>query len=132
MKNFLLLLPAVLLSACATGPNVNDWKAEPAPVAGERVHVPVYEVEFLPVVPSVPGTVIVGRFRILNNATLPYENEAYVQAVKEKAANMGGNTIVYPRSGVTEAVVAYVPLETVNYHGGDEALIDAGIISMEY
>lgn len=101
-------------------------------MAGERVHVPVYEVEFLPIVPSVPGTVIVGKFRILNNATLPYENEAYVQAVKEKAANMGGNTIVYPRSGVTEAVVAYVPLETVNYHGGDEALIDAGIISMEY
>lgn len=126
-----MILPAFLLVACSSVPDVSDWQAEPLPLVGERPSVPEYEVEFLPVVPTVPGTLIVGRFHILNNAGLPYENESYVLAVKKMAAQMGGNTIVYTGSGEKEAVVAYVPLETVNYHGGDEALIEAGVLSEE-
>ncbi len=101
-------------------------------MSGVRPVVPTYEVEFLPVVPTIPGTLIVGRFRILNNAVLPYDNEDYVQAVKQLAAQMGGNTIVYAGSGQKEAVVAYVPLETVNYHGGDEALFESGVLSEDF
>lgn len=106
-----------------------DWQPVPRALAGARPSVPVYEVEFLPVVPTIPGTLIVGSFRILNNAVLRYDDEAYLDAIKQKAARMGGNTIVYPREGVTEAIVAYVPLEEVNYHGGDEALLEAGVLS---
>lgn len=131
MKLYLPLIGMLLLTGCASVPEMRNWKAEPCSVAGVRPSVPVYEVEFLPVVPTIPGTFIVGRLRILNNASLNYDDEKYVQAVKELAAEMGGNTIVYPHSGVTEAVVAYVPLEEVNYHGGDEFLIDAGVLSIE-
>lgn len=131
VKLQLLLLIVMQMVACTGIPEMRHWKAEPCAVAGERPNVPVYEVEFLPVVPTVPGTFIVGKLLISDNAALNYENEEYVQAVKELAADMGGNTIVYPHTGVTEAVVAYVPLEEVNYHGGDEFLIDAGVLSPE-
>ncbi|MBR2126823.1 MAG: hypothetical protein IJ943_08830 [Akkermansia sp.] len=132
MKLIRIALPLTLLVGCSTLPDVSDWQAEPLPVSGVRPVVPTYEVEFLPVVPTIPGTLIVGRFRILNNAVLPYDNEDYVQAVKQLAAQMGGNTIVYAGSGQKEAVVAYVPLETVNYHGGDEALFESGVLSEDF
>ncbi len=132
MNKIKIAITLLLLVGCSTLPDVSDWQAEPLPLTGARPIVPVYEVEFLPVVPTVPGTMIVGRFHILNNAELPYDNEGYVQAVKELAAQMGGNTIVYAGSGQREAVVAYVPLEEVNYHGGDEALLEAGVLSEDF
>jgi len=42
-----------------------------------------------------------------------------VSLIKQRAALMGGNTIVYPHNKITKAVVAYVPTEP-NLHGGDE------------
>ncbi len=133
MVNLLkVLFPIFVLVGCSTLPDVSNWQAEPLPIVGERPVVPVYEVEFLPIVPAVPGTIIVGKFRILNNATLPYENERYVQAVKQLAAQMGGNTIVYTASGEREALVAYVPLEEVNYHGGDEVLLESGVLTEDF
>ncbi len=131
LKLLKVLYPVFALVGCSALPDVSNWRAEPLPLVGERPVVPVYEVEFLPIVPSVPGTIIVGKFRILNNEILPYENERYVQAVKQLAAQMGGNTIVYTGSGEHEALVAYVPLESVNYHGGDEVLLEAGVLSEE-
>lgn len=132
MKSLRLLVPAFLLVGCSSLPDVSNWRAEPLPVQGERPVVPAYEVEFLPVVPTVPGTLIVGRFHLLNNAVLPYENEEYVQAVKQLAAQMGGNTVVYAGPGQQIATVAYVPLEDVNYHGGDEALLEAGVLTEDF
>lgn len=129
MRKLLLPICTALLAACSSMHGARDWQPVPRALAGARPSVPVYEVEFLPVVPTIPGTLIVGSFRILNNAVLRYDDEAYLDAIKQKAARMGGNTIVYPREGVTEAIVAYVPLEEVNYHGGDEALLEAGVLS---
>ena len=132
MKALYLTMSLCLLAACTSVPGVSDWKPEPIPVAGPRQDVPAYEVEVLPEVPTVPGTVMVGSFRILNRAGLQYDNEEFMQAIKEMAADMGGNTIIYSGEGATTARVAYVPLEEVNYHGGDEALIEAGVLSEEH
>ncbi len=121
----------LLLSACSNVPDVSGWQAELLPIAGERAEVPVYEVEFLPVVPTVPGTVIVGRFILRPQTTLRYDDEAYVMAVKQMAAEMGGNTIIYTGGDSREVLVAYVPLEEVNIHGGDEFLLEAGVLAEE-
>ena len=132
MNKLRLLVPAFLLVGCSSLPDVSNWQAELLPVQGERPVVPAYEVEFLPVVPRVPGTIIVGRFQLLNNAVLPYENEEYVQAIKQLAAQMGGNTVVYVGPGQKTVTVAFVPLEEVNYHGGDEALLEAGVLTEDF
>ena len=132
MRKLLLPMCAAFLPACSSVHLAQDWQAVPRELTVARPVVPVYEVEFLPLVPSIPGTMIVGSFRILNNAVLRYDNEEYLDAIKQKAARMGGNTIVYPQDGVTEAVVAYVPLEEVNYHGGDEALLESGVLTEDF
>ncbi len=132
MLRLLAPLAACLLFSCTSAPGVRNWQPVPCALTVARPIVPVYEVEFLPILPRIPGTIVVGSFRILNNATLMYENEEFMQSIKRMAARMGGNTIVYPGEGVKEAVVAYVPLEEVNYHGGDEALIDAGVLSEDW
>ena len=132
MRKLLLPMCAALLPACSSMHMARDWQPVPRELTVARPVVPAYEVEFLPVVPTIPGTMIVGSFRILNNAVLRYDNEEYLDAIKQKAARMGGNTIVYPQDGVTEAVVAYVPLEEVNYHGGDEALLESGVLTEDF
>lgn len=96
------------------------WESELRPVEGERPSVPEYEVEFLPMLPDDPRAIIVGKFHIRQGGALNLGNEEMVQAIKRKAANMGGNTIIYPDTGATEAMVAYVPPDPVNLHGGDE------------
>lgn len=98
---------------------VSDWETVPTLMDGDKPHVEVYEVEFLPALPQTPGTVVVGYFRIRNGAELQYDNEAVVSLIKQRAAHMGGNTIVYPHNKITKAVVAYVPTE-ISVHGGDE------------
>ena len=110
---------------------MSGWRAELLPIAGERVEVPVYEVEFLPVMPTVPGTMIVGKFILRPPTSLPYDDESYVMAVKQMAAEMGGNTIIYTGNGSREVLVAYVPLEEVNLHGGDEFLLDDEVLAEE-
>lgn len=109
----------VFVSCGHQGPMVSDWETVPTLADGEKPHVEVYEVEFLPALPQTPGTVVVGYFRIRNGAELQYDNEAVVSLIKQRAALMGGNTIVYPHNKVTKAVVAYVPTEP-SLHGGDE------------
>lgn len=113
---------ALLVSCTHTGEPAaaRCWEMELRPVAGERPLVPDYEVEFLPMLPDNPGAFIVGKFHIRRGGALDLGNEAMVQAIKRKAAAMGGNTIVYPDTGVAEAMVAYVPPDAVNLHGGDE------------
>lgn len=132
MKKLLLPMCASLLLACTSMHGARDWQPVPRQLAVPRPVVPAYEVEFLPLVPSIPGTFIVGSFRILNNAGLRYEDEDYMDAIRCMAAGMGGNTVIYPREGATEALVAYVPLEEVNYHGGDEALLEAGVLTEDF
>lgn len=119
---FLFFAFALLVSCAHTGEPAaaRCWETELRPVEGERPFVPEYEVEFLPMLPDDPRAFIVGKFHIRHGAALNLGDEAMVQAIKRKAAAMGGNTIVYPDTGVTEAMVAYVPPETVNVHGGDE------------
>lgn len=131
-RKLLYTLSACCLLACTSLPGARNWQPVPRPLTVERPVVPAYEVEFLPMVPSIPGTMIVGSFRILNNAVLNYEDEDVLYAIKQMAARMGGNTIVYAGAGTAEAVVAYVPLEEVNYHGGDEALLEAGVLSEDF
>lgn len=120
---------ACLLLACSPMHGARDWQPVPRELSSARPVVPAYEVEFLPVLPSIPGTIVVGSFRILNNAVLRYDDEEYLDAIRRMAAGMGGNTVVYPQDGIQEATVAYVPLEEVNYHGGDEALLEAGVLT---
>ncbi|MBR7109978.1 MAG: hypothetical protein IKC90_08045 [Akkermansia sp.] len=116
----LLAVAAALFVSCGQhGPLVSDWETVSTLPDGEKPHVEVYEVEFLPTLPQTPGTVVVGYFRIRNGAELQYDNEAVVSLIKQRAALMGGNTIVYPHNKITKAVVAYVPTEP-NLHGGDE------------
>ncbi len=122
MKKLLKLSPLVVLGACSHSddfPQMSHWKGEPIMLDCARPKVEVYEVEFLPVLPDTPDTIIVGRFYVPEGATLEYDNEAVVLSIKQRAAAMGGNTIVYPHHGIKEITVAYVPIEQ-NLHGGDE------------
>ena len=122
MKKLLMILPALTLLSCSQNGEpsiVKKWEVVPDPIMGERPHVEVYEVEFLPMLPDNPHAIIVGRFFVHDNAVLQFDNEAMMQAIKRRAAAMGGNTIVYPHTGITEVTVAYVPIEQ-SLHGGDE------------
>lgn len=102
------------------GPSISHyWKIEPIPLTVQRPHVEVYEVEFLPILPETPGTLVVGHFRLYPGAQLDYANEEMMLAIKKKAADIGGNTIVYSFQQKDDMVVAYVPTEQ-NLHGGDE------------
>lgn len=119
-------LPVILMALVAVGCSQNGeprivrhWEMVPDPIIGERPHVEVYEVEFLPMLPDNPNAIIVGRFFVHNDAVLQYDNEAMKMAIKRRAAAMGGNTIIYPHTGITEVTVAYVPIEQ-SLHGGDE------------
>lgn len=123
MKNtFLMMGLAVVAAACSQNSEpgiVKHWEMVPNTIIGSRPEVADYDVEFLPMLPDHPGAVVVGRFLIHNDAKLDLGNEAMVQAIKRRAASMGGNTIVYPHTGITEATVAYVPMEE-SVHGGDD------------
>lgn len=118
---FFIISLSALLSCSQNGePSiVRHWEVVPDPLVGERPHVEVYEVEFLPMLPDNPNAVVVGRFFVHNDAVLQYDNEAMLNAIKRRAAAMGGNTIIYPHTGITEVTVAYVPIEQ-SVHGGDE------------
>lgn len=98
-----------------------QWKTELRPTAGPRPVVQEYEVEFLPMLPADPNAFIVGKFHIRKGADLQLGNEEMMLSIKRKAAAMGGNTVVYPHTGVAEAMVAFVPPDPVNVHGGDES-----------
>lgn len=122
MKKLLLILPVLVLSGCSQNGEpgiVKKWEVVPDPIIGERPLVEPYEVEFLPMLPDNPNAVVVGRFFVHDDAALQFDNEAMMQAIKRRAAAMGGNTIVYPHTGITEVTVAYVPIEQ-SLHGGDE------------
>lgn len=103
------------------------------PIMGDRPVVPDYEVEFLPMLPADPRAFTVGKFYIHGNAALDFGDEEMVKEIKQRAASMGGNTVIYPDTGVTEAMVAYVPQESVNLHGGDDEQLDglSGFQSVE-
>ena len=122
MKTLMLILPVLALLSCSQNGEpgiVKKWEVVPDPIIGERPHVEPYEVEFLPMLPDNPHAIIVGRFFVHDDAALQFGNEAMMQAIKRRAAAMGGNTIVYPHTGITEVTVAYVPIEQ-SVHGGDE------------
>ena len=120
-KLFFIMSLSALLGCSQNGEPriVRHWEVVPDPLVGERPHVEVYEVEFLPMLPDNPNAVVVGRFFVHNDAVLQYDNEPMLNAIKRRAAAMGGNTIIYPHTGITEVTVAYVPIEH-SVHGGDE------------
>lgn len=122
MKKLLFIMSLSSLLSCSQNGEpsiVRHWEVVPDPLVGERPHVEVYEVEFLPMLPDNPNAVVVGRFFVHNDAVLQYDNEPMLNAIKRRAAAMGGNTIIYPHTGITEVTVAYVPIEQ-SVHGGDE------------
>lgn len=124
----LLAVLSLAVSCSQTGEpqEARYWEVEVRPVVGARPVVPEYEVEFLPMLPADPRSFIVGKFHIRHHAALDLGNEAMTSAIKRKAAHIGGNTIVYPHTGVTEAMVAYVPPEPINLHGGDDEAAEEG------
>lgn len=123
MKKYVLLLALPMLTACLSqsGPDgIEDWRVEARSPEAPAQSVLEYDVEFLPMLPTIPGTVIVGKLYIDNEAKLDYMNEELMLAIKRMAASIGGNTVIYAYPGVDEAPVAYVPQEEQNLHGGDE------------
>lgn len=123
MKKLLSVSLCASLTACVynTEPQaVAHWQAVPeVQLPEERPVVETYEVEFLPILPEGKAVRVVGKFEIRNGAELDYADASVVEELKKRAAEMGGNTIVYPYVGTPEATVAYVPIE-VGMHGGDE------------
>lgn len=90
-------------------------------VSGVRAAVQPYEVEFRPMLPSTPGTRIVGRFLLDEASSDDLSNEYCLQEVRRRAAAMGGNVIVYLYPGVDYAPVAYTPeLRQENLHANDD------------
>ena len=122
MKQVLTIIILTGLLSCthhAEPQSLVDWEmvAELQPEA--RPVVEPYEVEFLPILPKGKAVKVVGKFTIHNGTKLDYENPAVIATLKKRAAEMGGNTIVYPYIGAPVATVAYVPFEP-GMHGGDE------------
>ena len=91
-------------------------------ISGTRPLVEPYEVEFRPMLPTEPGTQIVGRFLLDKNSTDDLGNEYCLQEVRRRAAAMGGNVIVYLYPGVDYAPVAYVPERPQEHLHGNDAL----------
>ena len=99
MKKVLTTTILVSLLSCthhAEPQALADWEmvAELQPEA--RPVVEPYEVEFLPILPRGKAVKVVGKFAIRNGAKLDYEDPAAIATLKRRAAEMGGNTIVYP------------------------------------
>ena len=95
--------------------------AERELLSGTQAVVEPYEVEFRPMLPSTPGTQIVGRFLLEEDSGLDLDNEYCLQEVRRRAAAMGGNVIVYLYPGVDYAPVAYTPeLRQENLHANDD------------
>lgn len=93
-------------------------------VAGERPVVEPYEVEFRPMLPSTPGTQIVGRFLLEEDSGMDLSNEYCLQEVRRRAAAMGGNVVVYLYPGVDYAPVAFTPeLRQENLHANDDLAV---------
>lgn len=90
-------------------------------VADARAHVEPHEVEFRLMLPSTPGTRIVGRFLLHKDSAQDLHNEWCLQEVRRRAAAMGGNIIVYFYPGVDYAAVAYTPERSQeNLHANDD------------
>lgn len=122
MKRVLTTATFSALMSCtyhAAPQAVTYWEAVPEEKVESRPTVETYEVEFLPILPEGKAVRVVGKFAIHNGAELDYADASVVEELKRRAAEMGGNTIVYPYMGTPEATVAYVPIE-VGMHGGDE------------
>ncbi|MBR1997682.1 MAG: hypothetical protein IJ993_04650, partial [Akkermansia sp.] len=83
-KLFFIMSLSALLGCSQNGEPriVRHWEVVPDPLVGERPHVEVYEVEFLPMLPDNPNAVVVGRFFVHNDAVLQYDNEAMLNAIK--------------------------------------------------
>lgn len=116
------LLPLfALCSACAPDahPLLETLEA-PAPLtalAPDRIIDPL-NVEALPVQP--PGRhPLLGSFRICRGATFDWEDADFLNGMKEKAAALGGNTIVCTEEEPTRVRVYYIP-EDCGSHGGDD------------
>lgn len=115
------LLPLVALCACSCAPEAASlWQPVAAPSSPEcsgRAIDPMV-VEALPVQP--PGShPLVGSLRMENGASFQWDNVAFMDDMKEKAAALGGNTIVYTDDDPRRARVYYIP-EDRGSHGGDE------------
>jgi hypothetical protein len=122
MKALLAVLSVLSMVSCwqKEGPFIGRyWEVVPVPIECSRPQVEPYEVEFLPLLPENPQMIVVGKFVLHKGARLEYGDEEMMQSIKQSAAAIGGNTIVYPDNGQREVDVAYVPAEQ-SLHGGDE------------
>lgn len=120
-------LPTSLLSlfglccACASDPTPL-WEPVASSVsltasAADRIVDPL-NVEVLPVHP--PGRhPLLGRFRLGCGRTFNWEDADLMDEMKQKAASLGGNTIVCTDEEPTHVFVYYIP-EDCGSHGGDD------------
>lgn len=110
---------ALCAGSCAPEPAF-PWQSVAAPsipVYANRAIDPMV-VEALPVQP--PGRhPLVGSLRMENGASFQWDNVAFMDDMKEKAAALGGNTIVYTDDDSKRVRVYYIP-EDCGSHGGDE------------
>lgn len=116
---FLFSLLALCASSCAPEP-ASLWQ----PVAANSVSLDAGRaidpmvVEALPVQP--PGRhPLVGSLSMENGASFQWDDVAFMDDMKEKAAALGGNTIVYTEDDPGRARIYYIP-EDRGSHGGDE------------
>ena len=118
LRTCAVLLPLLALEACR---QCRWCPVSRELISGTRPVVEPYEVEFRPMLPSTPGTQVVGRFLLTPDSIQDLGNEVCLQEVRRKAAAMGGNVIVYLHHGVDYAPVAYVPESPQeNLHGNDD------------
>lgn len=118
LRTCAVLLPLLALESCR---QCRWCPVSRELISGTRPVVEPYEVEFRPMLPSTPGTQVVGRFLLTPDSIQDLGNEVCLQEVRRKAAAMGGNVIVYLHHGVDYAPVAYVPESPQeNLHGNDD------------
>lgn len=114
LSRFPVFVAFVLFSACHSTEADTRTAYSVAPMA----EVAPYDVEVLPYLP--PGRLrSVGVFKLPSNSSFHWDDEQFLDEMKEKAASMGGNTVVSTDDSPNNIRVFYIP-EDRGSHGGDE------------
>lgn len=109
-----LYLSVALFSSC----NSSESVVRSSLPAASVTEVEPYDVEVLPYLP--PGRLrSVAVFTLDSKSPFHWDDEQLLNDVKEKAASMGGNTVVATEDSPNRMRVFYIP-EDHGSHGGDE------------
>ncbi len=114
LSRLLLFISFVLLISCRSSEIVTQIAYSTVPAAD----VAPYEVEVLPYLP--PGHLCsVGAVKLAPGSSFHWDDEQLLNEIKEKAASIGGNTVVVSDDSPNNIRVFYIP-EDRGSHGGDE------------